>query len=147
MARSGSIKQAAKTIAHSKRLRLLVVVLIILGLSLGVAIVPLESRSARGGNILTYEDGLWWSITTITGVGFGDLYPVTTAGRIVGALLEVFGVVLFGAVIAVLSVSLLRYQDDYYMGRMMERLDQLDGKIDGLSKKVEYMIKGEKKSE
>lgn len=104
--------------------------------------MPVESRSGRDGNILTVEDGLWWSVTTITGVGFGDLYPVTTTGRVVGAILEVFGVILFGAVIALVAVSLLRYQEDFYVRRIMRRLDEVEEKIDDVRKHVDFLIKG-----
>ncbi len=47
-------------------------------------------------NIQTAEDALWWSVTTITTVGYGDHYPVTLAGRIVAAGLMITGVGLFG---------------------------------------------------
>ncbi len=47
-------------------------------------------------NIRTAEDAVWWSLTTITTVGYGDKFPVTTAGRIVAASVMVIGVGLFG---------------------------------------------------
>jgi len=48
------------------------------------------------GNIKTAEDAMWWAMTTITTVGYGDRYPVTTEGRIVAVALMVVGVGLFG---------------------------------------------------
>jgi voltage-gated potassium channel len=47
-------------------------------------------------NIKTAEDALWWSYCTITTVGFGDRYPITTEGRFVAILLMTTGVGLFG---------------------------------------------------
>src|SRR6266496_2470447 len=47
-------------------------------------------------NIKTAEDAVWWSISTITTVGYGDKYPVTTEGRAVGIILMVAGVSMFG---------------------------------------------------
>lgn len=47
-------------------------------------------------NIRTAEDAIWWSLTTITTVGYGDKFPVTTAGRVVAASVMVIGVGLFG---------------------------------------------------
>lgn len=47
-------------------------------------------------NIQTAEDALWWAYVTITTVGYGDLYPVTTEGRFIAALLMTVGVGLFG---------------------------------------------------
>ena len=138
------LKRVSRNLWHSSRLRWLIGLLIVLSLVLGVAIVPVESRSGRGGNISTVEDGLWWVITTITGVGYGDRYPVTTTGRAVGVILETVGVVLFGSIIAYVSVALLRYQEDYYIRRMMERFDLLEQRIEELKKHIDFMIKSEK---
>ena len=136
--------RVSKNLWHSKRLRWLLGMLIVVSLSLGMAIVPVERRSGRGGNIVSLEDGFWWSVTTITGVGYGDRYPVTTTGRVVGMLLETVGVVLFGSLVAYVSVALLRYQEDFYIRRMIERFDSLESKIEELKKHIDFMIKSEK---
>lgn len=54
-------------------------------------------------NIHTAEDALWWGITTITTVGYGDLYPVTFGGRILAAALMFTGVGLFGTLSGVIA--------------------------------------------
>jgi voltage-gated potassium channel len=59
-----------------------------------IAILHLERRA--DANIVTAEVALWWSITTITTVGYGDHYPVTTEGRMVAVALMAVGVGLFG---------------------------------------------------
>ena len=51
---------------------------------------------APNSNIKDAEDALWWSFVTITTVGYGDRFPVTTEGRLVGAVLMICGVGLFG---------------------------------------------------
>jgi voltage-gated potassium channel len=53
-------------------------------------------ETAQNSNIKTAEEALWWSVSTITTVGYGDRYPVTTAGRMVGMVLMFTGVGLFG---------------------------------------------------
>ena len=58
-----------------------------------IAILLFESRD---GNIHTAEDALWWAIVTMTTVGYGDHYPVTTEGRVVAVALMAMGVGLFG---------------------------------------------------
>ena len=52
---------------------------------------------------LTLGDSLWWSIVTFTTVGYGDLYPVTTPGRLAGVLLMVGGVALIGSLAGTLG--------------------------------------------
>lgn len=59
-----------------------------------ITILQLETDSMS--NIKTAEDAIWWSYVTITTVGYGDKFPVTTGGRIVGMILMTAGVGLFG---------------------------------------------------
>jgi len=58
-----------------------------------IAVLQFE---ATNGNIKTAEDALWWAIVTVTTVGYGDHYPVTREGRVVGAVLMIGGVCLLG---------------------------------------------------
>ncbi len=53
-------------------------------------------QGATGANITTASDALWYTIVTISTVGYGDRYPVTNEGRIVGSLIIVIGVGIFG---------------------------------------------------
>ncbi|MDP4268358.1 MAG: ion transporter, partial [Bacteroidota bacterium] len=59
-----------------------------------VSILQVETDPAS--NIKTAEDAIWWAFTTITTVGYGDKYPVTTEGRIIAGFLMINGVGLFG---------------------------------------------------
>jgi len=53
-------------------------------------------EDAPESNIKGPEDALWWAFVTMTTVGYGDRFPVTSEGRLVGALLMVAGVGIFG---------------------------------------------------
>ena len=55
-----------------------------------------EKDAAEGANITTASDALWYTIVTISTVGYGDQYPVTNLGRIIGAGIIVVGVGIFG---------------------------------------------------
>lgn len=114
--------------------------LVVAVIFLGLVIAPIE-KNASGARIKTEGDGLWFAITTVTGVGYGDMVPITGLGRIVGVLLEVFGVVLFGAVMAFVSVELLRYQEDFNMKRLMERLDAQEAKLDAVKRQLDFLVK------
>jgi voltage-gated potassium channel len=59
-----------------------------------VAVLLLETHP--DSNIRTAEDAVWWAFTTVTTVGYGDRYPVTTEGRLIAIVLMCAGVGLFG---------------------------------------------------
>lgn len=67
------------------------------------ALMILHVENDPNSTIRSAEDALWWSITTITTVGYGDLYPVTTEGRIIAALLMVVGIGLYGTLTAYIA--------------------------------------------
>lgn len=56
----------------------------------------LQVETVPESNIKTAGDAIWWAFVTITTVGYGDRFPVTSAGRIIAAFLMITGVALFG---------------------------------------------------
>lgn len=60
-------------------------------------------RPAPGANITTFGDGIWWSLVTVTSVGYGDYYPVTLTGRVIAAGLMLCGIGMLGLVTAALA--------------------------------------------
>ena len=70
-------------------------------LILAAAVMELDvERGAAKATITSFGDALWWAVSTITTVGYGDRYPVTAAGRAIGIALMVAGVGIFGVVAA-----------------------------------------------
>jgi voltage-gated potassium channel len=79
------------------------------GLVLAVAsilMIQFEDRSPNA-NITTGGDSLWWAIVTITTVGYGDKYPVTTLGRLTATLVMFAGVGIIGALASILASILV----------------------------------------
>jgi voltage-gated potassium channel len=64
-------------------------------------------RDAPDASIVTFADALWWVLTTITTVGYGDLYPTTTEGRLVAAGLMLAGIAVLGTVTAAIATWFL----------------------------------------
>jgi voltage-gated potassium channel len=67
------------------------------------SIAILQFETDPNSNIKTAGDALWWSYVTITTVGYGDKYPVTTEGRLIACILMTVGVGLFGTFTAYVS--------------------------------------------
>ena len=76
------------------------------------AIAVLESeRGLPGSNINSFGDAIWWSIASVTTVGYGDKFPLTPDGRFVASILMVVGIGLFSALTALLAAWVLGERD------------------------------------
>ena len=75
-------------------------------------------RGAPAASITSYLDAVWWALTTITTVGYGDDYPVTGQGRLVAVLLMVGGIALLGVVTAAVA--------SWFVGRVTEAAQAQD---------------------
>jgi voltage-gated potassium channel len=62
----------------------------------------------EGRRVGSFFDSVWWASSTITTVGYGDIYPVTTAGRLVGMVTMLVGIATFAVVTAKLGEFLIR---------------------------------------
>ncbi|MGP4033331.1 ion transporter [Pseudarthrobacter sp. 1C304] len=65
-------------------------------LEFGSLLILRVEQNAPGANITTASDAIWYTVVTISTVGYGDQYPVTEAGRLVGTAVIVVGVGIFG---------------------------------------------------
>jgi voltage-gated potassium channel len=57
--------------------------------------------------ITTILDAIWWTAATVTTVGYGDVVPVTTLGRMVGIVFMFTGIAILGIFISALGASLI----------------------------------------
>lgn len=86
--------------------------LVILVLQFGsYFIIGIEASSPQA-NIVNPFDALWWSLVTIATVGYGDKYPVTINGRLIGALVIVSGVGLFSVFTGFLARKFFSHEDE-----------------------------------
>ena len=76
-----------------------------------VLVLQFESRSPDA-NIVTGGDALWWAFVTLTTVGYGDFYPVTTLGRFTGVAVMAAGIGLIGALASILASILVPSPDE-----------------------------------
>lgn len=99
------LRQFERTVGDAFRSRVsvyLAATIVLLVHMATLSVLDME-RSAPGANITTFGDGLWWSLVTVTSVGYGDFYPVTLQGRIIAAGLMLCGIGMLGLVTAALA--------------------------------------------
>lgn len=96
----------------------------------GALLVESFERGAPNANITSVPDALWWAITTVTTVGYGDRFPTTAGGRGVGVVLMVVGIALFGFLAGALaSFFFERRQEtevDPQLHEINERLERIE---------------------
>lgn len=85
----------------------IVVFCVMLVIESGAFLVLMAERSATDANIHSASEAMWWVYVTITTVGYGDHYPVTNAGRMVGIMVMTMGVGLFGTLAGYIANKLL----------------------------------------
>ena len=70
--------------------------------------ITITERTVEASNIKNFGDGLWWAITTVTTVGYGDRYPTTTEGRLLAVGLMIMGISLMGVITASVAAWFVR---------------------------------------
>lgn len=83
-------------LAHRTQSAFLAAVLLTVLLLVFSSLAMLEFEADGDGNIRTAQDAMWWAVTTMTTVGYGDTYPSTSEGRLVAVFLMVAGIGIFG---------------------------------------------------
>ena len=78
------------------------------GLVVLIAAIVTSVERGHESRLDSFPDALWWAVVTVTTVGYGDVVPVTEAGRALALVLMIGGVALFGALTANLASTFMR---------------------------------------
>ncbi len=100
----------------------------LVGFVASLAVLDAE-RDVPDATITTFGDAVWWTITTISTVGYGDRYPVTFEGRIVAASLMVAGIALLGVVTASIA--------SWFVDNLRRAGEQVADEVEEVSEDVE----------
>jgi voltage-gated potassium channel len=83
-------------VAHRAQSAFLAAVLLTVLLLVFSSLAMLQLEAGGPGNIRTAQDAMWWAVSTMTTVGYGDTYPATPEGRLVAVFLMIAGIGVFG---------------------------------------------------
>jgi voltage-gated potassium channel len=106
------------------------------------AIGVLQFETSPDSNIKTAGDAFWWAFATVTTVGYGDKFPLSTEGRIVACILMAVGIGLVGTFtgfIASLFVEPESTQKESAHERVLREMKSLDAKISSLDAKLDAL--------
>jgi voltage-gated potassium channel len=125
----------ARSILRRRGLSWVLLIVLVLNL-VAAALVMTFERDMPNGNTSSYPDALWWAVTTITTVGYGDRFPMSPAGRGVAVVLMVSGIALFGIITASIAAYFVEQKADQQdqdlaarLDRILERLDAIEAKL------------------
>jgi voltage-gated potassium channel len=106
-------------------------------LILAAAVMELDvERAAPKANMTTFGDALWWAVSTITTVGYGDHYPVTAAGHAIGIVLMIAGVGIFGVTAASAAAWFISDGQEQHSDQQAEAITALTAEVTALREAV-----------
>ena len=100
-------------------------------------------RHEPGSSIQSFGQALWWALTTITTVGYGDTFPLSTQGRFIAALLMIGGVALAGVGTATLAswiVSLVEEENAEQEAATQAQVATLQQQVSELSERIDHLL-------
>lgn len=74
--------------------------------------ITITERDVPTSNIKSFGDGLWWAVTTVTTVGYGDKFPTTSMGRFLAVGLMLVGISLMGVITASVAAWFVKMSQD-----------------------------------
>ena len=140
MSRVKNFFSLLETIFNSRRLRTILLALIFFIGVFGYLFYASEPQ------VKTFGDGIWWALVTITTVGYGDITPLTTLGRVVAGLLMLLGLGLIATITAIVSAKFIQnYVDGHTNDDVLEKLEELETEI-GKIEEIEDNVLGKLKA-
>jgi voltage-gated potassium channel len=125
----------ARSILRRRGLSWVLLIVLVVNLVAAALVLTFE-RDMPNGNIHNYPDALWWAVTTITTVGYGDRFPMSAAGRGVAVVLMVSGIALFGIITASIAAYFVEQQADQQDQDVADRLDRVLDRLDAIEAKL-----------
>ena len=92
--------------------------------------------SVESDQDLSTWDGIWWAITTVTTVGYGDSYPRTDTGRVIALLVMVVGIGFVAVLTAAAAERFIRSREAAEQREdIIERLDDIARRLDAMERR------------
>jgi voltage-gated potassium channel len=104
------------------------------------ALAVLDAERANPeANITSFGDAIWWAITTMTTVGYGDRYPATGVGRLAAVALMVGGIAVLGVVTATVAswlIEQVKVAEQEQTDELQASIQELRDRVDDLTERT-----------
>jgi len=117
---------------------------IVVAWAIGVVVFGVVERLVDPGTFDNVWLGMWWAIQTVTTVGYGDVVPGSTAGKVIATFLMLGGLSLFAVVTGAITSAFVAQRQKVAGDRdpVVRKLDELTTKLDALQSEVARMRPG-----
>ncbi len=112
---------------------------IIVAWSIGVVVLGIVERLVDPGTFPNVWLGMWWAIQTVTTVGYGDVVPGSTVGKVIASFLMLGGLSLFAVVTGAITSAFVAQRQKDMMGAedpVTRKLEEMTAKLDALQAEV-----------
>jgi len=106
---------------------------------IGTLVIYHVESPNENSEINTYLDAAWWTVATVTTVGYGDIVPVTETGRIVALVYMIFGITILAVFLSVLGTSFYRRRFEKEEKEFTHAQKIIIQKIEDLEKKQDEL--------
>jgi voltage-gated potassium channel len=118
---------------------------IVVAWAIGVVVFGVVERLVDPGTFDNVWLGMWWAIQTVTTVGYGDVVPGSTAGKVIATFLMLGGLSLFAVVTGAITSAFVAQRQKDTLGDedpVVRRLDEMTAKLDALQADVARLRPG-----
>lgn len=123
--------QAERSLTSGTTLRLVALATLFLVVIAGAAQATFDS-----GDFATVWDGVWWSVVTITTVGYGDKYPTTVSGRMIGIVVMLVGIGFLSVLTATIASHFVKAERSSETEEILTAINRLEDELTKLRSDV-----------
>ena len=120
----GRTLQAERRISSGESFRYIALATVLLVVVAGAA-----QATVNEGEFATLWDGVWWAFVTVTTVGYGDLYPSTVPGRLIGIALMLMGIAFLAVLTGTIASHFVRTDSDPQRDEIIASLQRIEADI------------------
>jgi voltage-gated potassium channel len=129
--------RARQAVANRRVFSYLALVTLLMGILAGMLVTVIDHR-----DFPTLGTGIWWAIVTLGTVGYGDVVPHTTWGRVIGGVVITFGVTFLAMLTAIVTSAFISAEEQDARLRELQREEGVEAELRELLLEISSRLEG-----